>query len=158
MEQISDNVMKIIFSFLDLKDHANLGNTCKWAHKVSTHPYSFACNYKYKLSQHHIKYLSKHSARVKCIQFSCSIANPDLVHLKSLVNLRSLDLNDCISITNTGLKHLKSLVNLQILDLGGCDRITDEGLVYLKSLVNLQSLDLYCCIHITDRGSLALRA
>jgi len=150
MNHISDNVMKIIFSFLPLRDHVNLGNTCKWAHKVSTHPYSFAHDYGHSLLPHHIKYLGRHSARVKFIYINNDITDKELVHLKSLVNLQTLDLYYCERITDEGLVPLKSLVNLQRLCLWRCERITDKGFGHLKSLVNLQDPELSKCSHITD--------
>ena len=141
---VSDDCWKIIFTFLPLKDHVNLGNTCKWLNKVSTHPYSFAADYKHKLLPHHIKYLSRCYARVKNINVDVRITDKGLVHLKSLVNLQSLGLGNCKRITDRGLVHLKSLVNLQILNLTWCN-ITSEGLIHLQSLVNLRTLLLFFC-------------
>lgn len=73
----------------------------------------------------------------------------DLVFLKNLKGLRSLDLMDT-EITDAGLVHLKDLRGLQTLNLGGT-KVTDAGLVHLKGLTGLQSLTLYDT-KVTDQG------
>jgi hypothetical protein len=64
----------------------------------------------------------------------------DLVHLKGLTSLQTLDLNGT-KVTDAGLEHLKGLTNLHSLHLGKT-KVTDTGLVHLKGMTSLHSLHL----------------
>ena len=64
------------------------------------------------------------------------IANPGLVHLKTLPALTKIVVS--ISFTGSGFVHLKGLDQLQYLD--GGDKHADADLVHLKELTSLQTL------------------
>lgn len=61
----------------------------------------------------------------------------DLVHLKGLTELRTLELNDT-NLTDKGLEHLKELPKLSMLYLNDT-KVTVESLLLSKILVNLVS-------------------
>jgi formylglycine-generating enzyme required for sulfatase activity len=65
-----------------------------------------------------------------------------LAHLKGLTQLREIDLSSA-GITDAGLEHLKELTQLQIqkIDLTSTP-ITDAGLAHLKGLTQLRQVDL----------------
>ena len=83
------------------------------------------------------------------------LSDAELVHLKGLTSLKSLDLGgfrglqEC-KITNSGLEHLKGLTNLNLLSLGST-KITDAGLVHLKGMTGLSML-LLQGTKVTDAG------
>jgi len=64
----------------------------------------------------------------------------ELENLKGLIYLESLDLCGNL-VSDTGLEHLTGLTQLKILDLGST-LVTDSGLEYLKGLAQLKRLDL----------------
>jgi hypothetical protein len=68
------------------------------------------------------------------------VTDAGLVHLKSLTNLRGLDLN-ATRVTDAGMLHLKGLSNLTMLNLMST-RISGEGFVHLKGLTNITVLFL----------------
>ena len=85
-----------------------------------------------------------------CVDFyNTSIADAELVHLKSLSNLGELVLADT-NITDDGLQQLDTLALLKSLSLSNT-QVSDAGLAYLQSLQELQHLDLYGT-QITDAG------
>ncbi|MEE8452886.1 MAG: leucine-rich repeat domain-containing protein [Thermoguttaceae bacterium] len=77
------------------------------------------------------------------------VSDADLVHLKGLTSLTSLDLSDT-QITDAGMVNLKDLTNLIDLWLGST-KITDAGLVHLEGMGNLKSLYL-SSTKVTDAG------
>ncbi|MEK6237032.1 MAG: hypothetical protein N2C14_20175, partial [Planctomycetales bacterium] len=78
----------------------------------------------------------------------------DLIHLRELNNLRSLNLSNTW-VTDAGLIHLRGLKQLQGLNLNSAD-VSDVGLVHLHGLQQLQGLSLYGT-EITKEGDAALR-
>ena len=103
----------------------------------------------------------------------------DLLMLRGLTDLVSLDLSQCRRTQTTGitgLEELELVPNLTSLDLSECDgimdvdleelghisalaslnlsrtNITDEGLKHLKHMTNITSLDLSDCCDISDEG------
>ena len=68
---------------------------------------------------------------------------------EALVNLESLDLNDCY-VLDDSLAPLEKMKNLRRLTLVG-SLVTDEGLAHLRGLTKLVELDFYG-MKITDRG------
>jgi Leucine rich repeat len=68
------------------------------------------------------------------------LTDADLVHLRALTGLRTLDLGSN-EITDAGLTHLEGLIRLEALNLSGT-RITDAGLTHLEGLTRLEALDL----------------
>jgi hypothetical protein len=79
-----------------------------------------------------------------------SIKGPGLRHLKSLTRLEELRLNQT-GITDAGLENLKQLTQLRVLDLGWNYDITDAGLERLNELTRLCELNL-TCTSVTDAG------
>jgi hypothetical protein len=77
------------------------------------------------------------------------VTDRGIEHLKGLVELRCLVLNDT-QLTDDGLEHLKGLSQLQVLSLDNT-RVTDSGLIHLKALAHLQSLYLQRT-HVTEGG------
>lgn len=88
------------------------------------------------------------------VKFDDRVTDAGLVHLRSLTELRELQL-DGTSVTNAGLTHLEKLPNLRILYLDGTN-VTDAGLVHLKELPKLQTLGL-SSTKVTDSGLAKLR-
>ncbi len=82
-----------------------------------------------------------------------SLSDAELVHLRGLANLQTLDLRRT-NITDAGLVHLEELTTLQTLDLRRT-KITDMGMVHLKGLTNLWKLDLP--LQLTDAGVVYLK-
>ncbi len=82
--------------------------------------------------------------------FEASGTDTQLIHLKSLINLRSLNLS-CCTFSNVGLAHLKGFTSLEYLDLSFCDKITDFGIARLSGLSALQTLILTHS-KVTDKG------
>ncbi|MAV38472.1 MAG: hypothetical protein CMJ59_23800 [Planctomycetaceae bacterium] len=82
-------------------------------------------------------------------------SNEQLVYVKGLAKLETLDLQNCRQITDAGLLHLKGLANLTSLVLAGT-RVTDTGMVHLKGLANLETL-LLDNTNITDAGLVHLK-
>ena len=77
------------------------------------------------------------------------VDDADMVHLRSLPDLRKLRLNGT-KITDEGLAQVPGLRMLSVLQLNGL-RITDAGLVLLKRLPRLEELELGGT-QITDAG------
>ena len=77
------------------------------------------------------------------------IIDAELVHLKGLTKLQSLDLYGT-KVTDVGLADLKGLTNLKVLFLSG-PQITDAGLVHLKGMTKLVSVQLNNT-KVTDTG------
>ena len=82
-------------------------------------------------------------------------SNEQLVYVKGLAKLETLDLQNCRQITDAGLLHLKGLTNLTSLVLAGT-RVTDTGMVHLKGLANLETL-LLDNTKITNAGLVHLK-
>jgi hypothetical protein len=82
------------------------------------------------------------------------LSDAELVHLKGLTSLKSLDLGGYMHMTDGGLEHLKGLTTLQTLILP--EQITDAGLLHLKGVTELQALNLGNT-KITDTGLLHLK-
>ena len=77
------------------------------------------------------------------------ITDADLVRLKGLTSLFTVNLNDT-QVTDAGLTHMKGLTNLKSLHLNNT-QVTDAGLVHLKGLTGLRGLHLDNT-QITDTG------
>jgi internalin A len=58
------------------------------------------------------------------------LTDAGLVHLKGLINLRTLDLGNT-KVTDAGMIHLKGLNNLEGLSLAGT-KVSDVGIAQLK--------------------------
>jgi len=83
------------------------------------------------------------------------LTDADLVHLKSIGNLRYLTFAKESQITDAGLLHLVELTELYSLSLNGT-QVTDDGLRYLIRLAKLQILSL-SNTGISDAGLLHLQ-
>jgi serine/threonine protein kinase len=70
--------------------------------------------------------------------------------LTRLVQLRALDLSNCITLTDQSLAFLDNHVDLQRLSLAGCQNLTDAGFVHLAHLSELKILDLSGCAGLRD--------
>ena len=68
-----------------------------------------------------------------------------MVHLASMMSLRSIRLADCNAITNMGIALLSSLTNLEKLAFLRCTRISEAGMHFLSKLPSLDSLTVYSC-------------
>lgn len=66
----------------------------------------------------------------------------ELHHLRSLSNLKHLDLSYLRFITDTGLCEIGKLSQLEHLNLAHCCNISGKGLLNLRNLHNLESIDL----------------
>ena len=82
------------------------------------------------------------------------VTDAGLVHLKGLANLQELGLS--LTITDAGLTHLQGLAKLQALNLGR-SRVSDAGLLHLKGLTKLQALNASGARQITDKGIFHLK-
>ncbi len=69
------------------------------------------------------------------------VTDGDLIYLKELPRLKSLNLSDT-QVTDAGLAHLEGLTQLRYLALWNT-QVTDGGLVYLKGMTQLQLLSLF---------------
>ena len=83
------------------------------------------------------------------------ITDADLVHLKSISNLRELRFTKESQITDAGLVQIAGLTELSYLSLHGT-KVTDDGLRYLIRLAKLQILSL-SNTGISDAGLLHLQ-
>ena len=83
-----------------------------------------------------------------------NVTDADLLHLKSLSQLRSLDL-DSTEVTDAGIEHLKGLNRLESLNLDGTE-VTDAGIEHLQGLTELQELNLRAT-RVTDAGLVHLK-
>ena len=83
------------------------------------------------------------------------ITDADLVHLKSIGNLRELRFAKESQITDAGLVQIAELTELSYLSLYGT-QVTDDGLRYLERLAKLQILSL-SNTGISDAGLLHLQ-
>jgi hypothetical protein len=81
--------------------------------------------------------------------FGSSLGDAELAHLRGLLGLRYLILNDT-QVGDAGLAHLKGMTNLVCLELRKTP-VTDAGLVHLKEMTNLSKLDLRDT-KVTDAG------
>lgn len=108
------------------------------------------------------------------LDYHGQVTDDDLRHLRDLIHVRRLLLDDCqyvtdrgleyvagldklerlyldsTSITDRGLEHLRNLAKLEYLSLEGTN-VTDDGLMHLKQLRNLRWLNLGET-RITDQG------
>ncbi len=176
-EKISDNCWGIIFSFLDIFDHIQLGRTSKWLSNVGNKPWSWYKNLRVTVNRiTYLEWLLKYNVRVEMMNLKNEVGMPYLKHFKylhtlklgprfadkelkylsSLTQLQKLDLNWCKKITDEGLVHIKDLVNLRKLNLWSCEKLTDKGLIHIKGLINLQELDLSWCSNI-NKGFVYLK-
>ena len=64
--------------------------------------------------------------------FAPEITDDSLRYLKSLTNLRSLNLSVCYQLTDAGLEHLHHLDKLLSLDISDAEEVTEEGIMALK--------------------------
>lgn len=91
----------------------------------------------------------------KVILHRCPVTDADLVLLRGLTELRTLNLRgaSCVGpgITDAGLVHLADLPNLQVLELSVNPGITSDGLKSLKNLKRLTTLNLFNT-HVTNEG------
>ena len=83
------------------------------------------------------------------------ITDVEILHLKTLVHLKDLNLIDT-QITDVGVAYIRPLTRLQNLYLSGT-RITDAGLVHLKGITTLKQLHLSACPKVTDAGLVHLK-
>lgn len=119
---------------------------------------------------------------LETLSLGWGIGDEGLSHLKNLISLRSLKVNDrsisdkgishlagmtqmeslqiqMTQTTNEGLRHLEQMKKLKSLNLMET-RVTEEGLVHLKGLTNLEHLRLFFpltdvgLMHLTDMTSL----
>ena len=74
----------------------------------------------------------------------------DLVQLKHLPSLETLDFNGIRRVTDAGFANIRWLPNLRTLNLGGT-RISDDGLANVSNLGKLETLHLWLTT-ITDDG------
>ena len=86
--------------------------------------------------------------------YRCRLTDADLAHLRSLTNLKELNLSDN-GLTDQGLAHLTSLTSLEQLYLHGT-QVTDAGLNQLEPLTNLRIL-IVTSTKVTDEGVDQLR-
>ncbi len=70
------------------------------------------------------------------------ITNEELLQLKPLTALRSLNLFACVVIGDAGLAAVDGMTDLKTLDLWSCYKITDAGLEHFKNLTKLETLIL----------------
>ena len=83
------------------------------------------------------------------------ITDAGLATLRTLTDLRDLNLWWCEGITDAGIEHLAALPHLRSLDLGRCAQITDACMSHLRELTGLRTLGL-AETRITDSGLAAL--
>ena len=69
-------------------------------------------------------------------------SNIELLKLKCLTSLTSLNLNSCDAVGDVGLAAVENMKDLDSLDLGHCFKMTDQGLEHLAGLTKLTSLKL----------------
>ncbi|HSV85866.1 MAG TPA: leucine-rich repeat domain-containing protein [Levilinea sp.] len=79
------------------------------------------------------------------------ITDAGIVRLKSLLQLRDLNLSSC-DITRITLDHLAELPNLQSLNLSYCNRLDDSAVKSLNALSSLAYLNLQACMQMTRAG------
>ncbi|GJW40647.1 leucine-rich repeat, cysteine-containing subtype protein [Tanacetum coccineum] len=98
----------------------------------------------------------RHLELARCVK----ITDESLKAIGEATCLKSVDLQGCYLITDLGLEYLANgdLKNcLKYLYLAECVRISDAGIIYLKQMVNLIYLDLSKCgDSITDFGISAI--
>lgn len=70
--------------------------------------------------------------------------------LKTVENLRYLNLTENRGITNDGMAAVGNLRQLRYLNIGACD-INNQGMDFLPNLVNLEYLNLSYCNRITEK-------
>jgi hypothetical protein len=91
--------------------------------------------------------LTRVSAIGKCTELralylsGCGLTDTNLVGLKTLTLLESLDISDNPQVTDKGMATVKMLERLQILYLGKTG-LTDKGLMELKPLEGLRTLNV----------------
>ncbi|KAI5679630.1 hypothetical protein M9H77_00857 [Catharanthus roseus] len=108
----------------------------------------------------------------------CPWIHGGLIHLKGLMNLKSLNIRHCKCITDSDMESLSALDSLECLNLSRCslfddgcnklqalenlkalnlsfNNITDASLVHLKGLTKLETLNLDSC-HVGDEGMVNL--
>ena len=103
-----------------------------------------------------LRYLSEGGSRLTSldVSFCVKIGDHGLYYLaQGLFGLRSLSICAC-SISDDGIIRLvKSLHEITTLNIGQCIKITDKGLSAIrKNLKSLCSIDLYGCTRITNVG------
>jgi hypothetical protein len=74
--------------------------------------------------------------------YETRVKDEDLRAVRSLAQLRSLNLGVCPLITDAGVEQLLELRELRFLNLGFCRQVTDEGFRSLARLKRLESLNL----------------
>jgi hypothetical protein len=79
------------------------------------------------------------------------MTNRSMSHLSTLCDLRHCSLK-CSHVSGKGLKHLRALVRLESLKLDDCSLLTDDSLIHLKMLTAVQQLCMRGCEHVTNRG------
>ena len=80
-----------------------------------------------------------------------NVVDDDLVHLKALPRLQSLELYKT-SVTGAGFVHFRGLTELKTLDLSFSRMVDNEGLENLKGLTQLETLILVDNADVTDAG------
>lgn len=88
-------------------------------------------------------------------QYPTQVNDDDLRHLRDLVGMRRLLLDNCEGVTDRGLECIQGLHKLERLYLDGTS-ITDRGLVHLRGLAKLEYLSLEGT-KITDDGLIHLK-
>lgn len=84
-----------------------------------------------------------------------SVGDEGLLHLKELIGLRELFLDDTRRITDRGLAALSGMTNLTELRLKR-QQLTDAGLIRLQTLTSLEKLRIAYNTAVTDMGLPAL--
>ena len=72
--------------------------------------------------------------------------------LRSVENLRYLNLTENRGISNSGMAAVGQLRQLRYLNIGACD-INNQGMDFLPNLVNLEYLNLSYCNRITEKSA-----
>lgn len=147
---IPDEILELIFSYLDSKDLINLKSSCfRFKNLISDSKLNIKICY--ILYNTDIELFNKYVPKYRNIK----IYNANDKHLDSLgkKGVHTIDL--CYtSITDEGVKHLATK-GVHNIDLSFCKNITDKSLEFL-GVKGVHSINLGWCKNITDKGLKAL--
>jgi hypothetical protein len=76
----------------------------------------------------------------------------DIVSIRHLASLESINLHGCRCLTDRALAALADIYTLRQLDCSQCDLLTDSGLEQLEALELLEDVSFSWCRGLTDRG------